>query len=151
MSNHVKGRTAKQRGNFSGRSAAPGAQIALLLLYSFGCGVGAALALLAVFAFALERFPIPLTLVGPMACVAAGAGAAVSGMGLAGRLGQKRLLCGLACGGFYAVCLALATLLRAGTLSLSGMSGTLLAVLLLGGALGGASTALRASGSARQR
>lgn len=127
-----------------------GRELPFILLRTFGCGVGSALVLLAAFAVLLEKAPIPLTMVRPFVCVAAAVGAAVSGVVLAGGIGQKKLLCGLGCGMFYALCLLAASALT-GPVALAGDNLSLLAALLAGGMLGGAISAVRAPGAATVR
>ena len=56
---------------------------AWMLVQVFAAGVGLCLLLLALAAFLLTHTPLPLHLVQPMACLAASAGAAVSGFLLA--------------------------------------------------------------------
>lgn len=118
----------------------------LALVCSFGCGTGSAVLLMAICALVFERTALPLQLVKPVACAVAGVGAMVSGAVLAGFLGRQRLLCGLGCGVFYCLCLLAATLIRAGGIALEGSNVTLLAALLLGGAAGGAFSALKSQG-----
>ena len=118
-------------------------KVPLLLALSFGTGIGAAALLLCLFAVLLWKFPVPLTLVQPMACAAAGVGAMVSGLVLAQSAGRQRLLCGLACGAFYAACLLAASALCGGEI-VSDASGAMVpAALVLGGLLGGALSAVR--------
>ena len=119
--------------------------IATALLLAFGCGVGTCMLLLALAAFLLTHTGLPLSAVRPMACMAAAVGAAVSAAVLGGRVKQKLLLCGLGCGGFYALCLMAATLLATGSLDWQGGNAMLPLALLLGGLLGGAMRALRGS------
>lgn len=114
-----------------------------ILLGSLAAGMAAGLLLLCLFAAALAKFPVPLTLVKPFACVAAAAGAMVSGLLLANGLGRQKMLCGLGCGIFYSVCLVAATVLTGYSVDLTGASATVLLALLLGGLMGGAAAALR--------
>ncbi|MDD4850256.1 MAG: TIGR04086 family membrane protein [Gemmiger sp.] len=120
----------------------------LALLYTFGCGVGSGLLLLAFFAFLFEKTSLSLTLVQPFACVAAALCSGVSGMVLASLQKEKRLLYGLCCGVFYALCALVATLLT-GPLALEGSNLTLLGALLAGGMAGGAFSALHGSAAVR--
>lgn len=113
------------------------------VLASFAGGVGVCLALLAVFALVLANTPIPLTLVRPLACLAAAAGAAVSGLILARKIGKQLLLCGLGCGAFYSLCQTAAATAFHGILPLQGAEMMLPLALLLSGTLGGALAALR--------
>lgn len=117
----------------------------LLLCGSFAGGVLTALLLLCVFAAILANTAVPLSIVKPFACAAAGIGAAVSGLILAAGIGKMKLLCGLLCGGFYLLCLILATVANGHALALDGLNVTMLSVLLLGGTLGGAAAALRSN------
>lgn len=121
---------------------------ATALILSFLGGVGAGTAFLAVSALLLAKSLLPLSLVEPLACAACGVGAGISGLVLAALLGHQRLLCGLGCGGFYALCLMLATILQGGTLQWNGSTISIAAVLLFGGMFGGALTALRAQSRA---
>ena len=67
---------------------------AWMLVQVFAAGVGLCLLLLALAAFLLTHTPLPLHLVRPMACLAASAGAAVSGFLLAGKSGGSGLYAG---------------------------------------------------------
>lgn len=125
----------------AGRSQTP--RLPLLLLGSFAAGAGVLVLLLGIFAMALLRLPVPLTLVKPFACVAAAAGAAASGLTLAKGLGRQKMLCGLACGLFYSLCLLGGTLLAGQAPDWSAAAFTVPAALLLGGVMGGAAAALR--------
>lgn len=121
------------------------------LILSFVGGVGAGTAFLAVSAMLLTKALLPLSLVEPLACAACGLGAGISGLVLAALLGHQRLLCGLGCGAFYALCLVLATVLQGGTIQWNGGSLSIAAILLFGGMFGGALTALRAQSRAPER
>lgn len=125
------------------KTAGPGRGLVPAMLLSFGCGSGAAMLLLAAFAFALERFSLPLAAVQPMAVAAVWVGAAVSGWVLGSRLGRLRLLCGVACGVFYCLCLAAAGLVLAGTVDYRTVNLAVPIALLLGGLAGGTLSALR--------
>ena len=112
---------------------------AWMLAQVFAAGAGLCLLLLALCALLLTHTPLPLHLVRPMACLAAAAGAALSGYLLAGKIGRQRLICGLVCGAFYSLCLLAAAILVHGV-----PSDTMLPLaLLLGGALGGALSAVK--------
>ena len=102
-------------------------------------------ALLALFALLLANTPLPLALVRPLACLAASAGAACSGYVLARQTGSRMLLCGLACGAFYAACQLAAVLLRNGGMADPGSDVMLPIALVLSGVLGGSAAALRAA------
>jgi putative membrane protein, TIGR04086 family/integral membrane protein, TIGR04097 family len=91
----------------------------------------------------LTHTPLPLHLVQPMACLAASAGAAVSGFLLAGKIGRQRFVCGLICGAFYALCLLAAAFLVHGVPSWTRSDAMLPLALLLGGTLGGALSAIK--------
>ena len=104
---------------------------------------GLCLLLLALAAFLLTHTPLPLHLVRPMACLAASAGAAISGFLLAGKIGRQRFVCGLICGAFYALCLLAAAFLVHGVPSWTRSDAMLPLALLLGGTLGGAFSAIR--------
>ena len=106
---------------------------AWMLVQVFAAGVGLCLLLL----------PLPLHLVQPMACLAASAGAAVSGFLLAGKIGRQRFVCGLICGAFYALCLLAAAFLVHGVPSWTRSDAMLPLALLLGGTLGGALSAIK--------
>ena len=116
---------------------------AWMLVQVFAAGVGLCLLLLALAAFLLTHTPLPLHLVQPMACLAASAGAAVSGFLLAGKIGRQRLVCGLICGAFYALCLLAAAFLVHGVPSWTRSDAMLPLALLLGGTLGGALSAIK--------
>ena len=116
---------------------------AWLLVQVFAAGVGLCLLLLALAAFLLTHTPLPLHLVQPMACLAASAGAAVSGFLLAGKIGRQRFVCGLICGAFYALCLLAAAFLVHGVPSWTRSDAMLPLALLLGGTLGGALSAIK--------
>ena len=116
---------------------------AWMLVQVFAAGVGLCLLLLALAAFLLTHTPLPLHLVRPMACLAASAGAAVSGFLLAGKIGRQRLVCGLICGVFYALCLLAAAFLVHGVPSWTRSDAMLPLALLLGGTLGGALSAIK--------
>lgn len=114
-----------------------------MLVQVFAAGVGLCLLLLALAAFLLTHTPLPLHLVQPMACLAASAGAAVSGLLLAGKIGRQRFVCGLICGAFYALCLLAAAFLVHGVPSWTRSDAMLPLALLLGGTLGGALSAIK--------
>ena len=109
---------------------------AWMLVQVFAAGVGLCLLLLALAAFLLTHTP-------PMACLAASAGAAVSGFLLAGKIGRQRFVCGLICGAFYALCLLAAAFLVHGVPSWTRSDAMLPLALLLGGTLGGALSAIK--------
>ena len=109
---------------------------AWILVQVFAAGVGLCLLLLA-------HTPLPLHLVRPMACLAASAGAAISGFLLAGKIGRQRFVCGLICGAFYALCLLAAAFLVHGVPSWTRSDAMLPLALLLGGTLGGALSAIK--------
>lgn len=131
--------------NRSGRTSRLHSQSApvLALVQVFSAGAGLCLFLLAVSAFLLTHAPLPLHLVRPMACLAAAAGTALSGYLLAGKIGRQRLVCGLVCGSFYALCLLAAALLTHGVPSWTRSDTMLPLALLLGGTLGGAVSAIK--------
>ena len=116
---------------------------AWMLVQVFAAGVGLCLLLLALAAFLLTHTPLPLHLVRPMACLAASAGAAISGFLLAGKIGRQRFVCGLICGAFYALCLLTAAFLVHGVPSWTRSDVMLPLALLLGGTLGGALSAIK--------
>lgn len=113
------------------------------VLAAFAGGVGLCLVLLAIFALVLAHTSVPLTLVRPLACLAAAAGAAVSGLMLARKMGKRLLLCGLGCGTFYSLCQMAAATVFHGVPPLQGSDMMLPLALLLSGTLGGALAALR--------
>ena len=117
-------------------------QWAVNLLRAFLWGTGTALLLLAGGAAAFAAFPIPSILVRPAACLIAGTAAAVSGLTLARQTGHCRLLCGLGCGIFYALCLICASAVS-GELVWDEAAFALLGVLACSGMLGGTIAALR--------
>lgn len=116
---------------------------AWILVQVFAAGVGLCLLLLALAALLLTHTPLPLHLVRPMACLAAAAGAALSGALLASKIGRQRLICGLACGAFYSLCLLAAAVLAHGMPSWTRSDTMLPLALLLGGTLGGALSAVK--------
>ena len=122
-------------------TSAKGPAAALLLCFAGGAAAGSLL--LAFSALLLAHTPLPLAAAWPMACLSAAAGAAVSGNLLAKAAGRQPLLCGLACGGFYVLCLAGAALVQNGTLNWQGSGAMLPIALLLGGCLGGSLQAVR--------
>ena len=97
---------------------------------------------LALFAALLANTPLPLTLVRPLACAAASAGAALSGFLLARKLKKQMLLCGLGSGAFWAACQSVAAIAMSGQDLLQGGNLMLPIALLLGGILGGALAAV---------
>ena len=105
-----------------------------LLIKSFGCGVGTAILL---FALAAQIF----------AHTALSLGAVLSGLVLANGIAQKRLLCGVSVGVFYALCLSLTTALSGKPLVFDHVNLALLAALLFGGTAGGVLSALGAVGN----
>ena len=114
-----------------------------MLVQVVAAGAGVCAVLLALAALLLTYTPLPLHLVQPMACLAAAAGAAVSGALLAGKVKRQRLLCGAGCGLFYALCLLAASIAAHGLPAWSRSDTMLPLALLLGGALGGAVSALQ--------
>ena len=116
---------------------------AWILVQVFAAGVGLCLLLLALAAVLVTHTPLPLHLVRPMACLAAAAGAALSGALLAGKIGRQRLICGLACGAFYSLCLLAAAVLAHGMPNWTRSDTMLPLALLLGGTLGGALSAVK--------
>ena len=111
-----------------------------------GCLLGGSagcLALLALFALLLAKTPIPLAAARPMGCLAAAAGAGISGYLLARKMKRRALLCGMGAGIFYALCLAAAAWLQDGAVHWQGANAMLPLALLLGGCFGGAATALK--------
>ena len=111
-----------------------------LLIKSFGCGVGTAILLFAHTALSLE-------LVKPATCASVAVGAVLSGLVLANGIAQKRLLCGVSVGVFYALCLSLTTALSGKPLVFDHVNLALLAALLFGGTAGGVLSALGAAGN----
>ena len=118
-----------------------------LLVKSFGCGAGAAILLFALAAQVFAHTALSLELVKPVACASVAVGTVLSGLVLANGIAQKRLLCGMAVGAFYAVCLVLATALSCKPLVLDHMNLALLGALLFGGTAGGVLSALGAAGN----
>ncbi len=112
-------------------------------LLAFAGGTAVCVLLLALFALILAHTPLPLSLVRPLACLGAAAGAAVSGLLLAKKLGKQYLLCGLGCGFFYSVCQIAAAVAAGGALPARSADLMLPVALLLSGTLGGALAALR--------
>lgn len=122
-----------------------GQNLVWVIVRAFLGGFVATLILLMIGAAAFARFPIPGDLVRPVACTIAGVGAALSGMLLAKGIGRQRLLCGLASGAFYSLCIAGASALKGG-FAFEQRAIALICMLLLTGMLGGTLTALRPSG-----
>lgn len=122
-----------------------GQNLVWVVVRAFLGGFVATLILLVIGAAAFARFPIPGELVRPVACTIAGVGAALSGMLLAKGIGRQRLLCGLASGAFYSLCIAGASALKGG-FAFEQRAIALICMLLLTGMLGGTLTALRPSG-----
>lgn len=151
MSDKVKAKpnraVAKRRRANAGKRPAstPASRAVKACTLSFAAGVALCAALLALFALLLANTPLPLALVRPLACLAASAGAACSGYVLARRTGSRMLLCGLACGAFYAACQLAVVLLRNGGMADPGSDVMLPIALVLGGVLGGSAAALRAA------
>lgn len=116
-----------------------------LLIKSFGCGVGTAILLFALAAQIFAHTALSLELVKPATCASvAVVGAVLSGLVLANGIAQKRLLCGVSVGVFYALCLSLTTALSGKPLV---FDLALLAALLFGGTAGGVLSALGAVGN----
>lgn len=122
-----------------------GRNLVWVVVRAFLGGFAATLILLMIGAAAFARLPIPGDLVRPVACTIAGVGAAFSGMLLAKGIGRQRLLCGLASGVFYSLCIAGASALK-GEFAFEQRAIALICMLLLTGMLGGTLTALRPSG-----
>lgn len=122
-----------------------GRNLVWVVVRAFLGGFAATLILLMIGAAAFARFPIPGDMVRPVACAIAGVGAAFSGMLMAKGIGRQRLLCGLASGAFYSLCIAGASALK-GEFAFEQRAIALVCMLLLTGMLGGTLTALRPSG-----
>ena len=118
-----------------------------LLIKSFGCGVGTAILLFALAAQIFAHTARSLELVKPAACASVAVGAVLSGLVLANGIAQKRLLCGVSVGVFYALCLSLTTALSGKPLVFDHVNLALLAALLFGGTAGGVLSALGAVGN----
>lgn len=108
-------------------------------------GLLTTLALLCLFALLFSRLPLPLGLIGPLACVSAALGAAASGFFLASHRKDRKLFYGLMFGLFYALCMAAGGLLAGHSLTFQGNDLTQLAAVVIGGTAGGAAAALRQS------
>lgn len=106
-------------------------------------GILTTLALLCLFALLFSRLPLPLTLIGPFACVSAALGAAASGFFLASHRKDRKLLYGLMFGLFYAFCMAGGGFLAGHSLMFQGNDLTQMIAVLIGGTTGGAAAALR--------
>ena len=118
-----------------------------LLIKSFGCGVGTAILLFALAAQIFAHTALSLELVKPATCASVAVGAVLSGLVLANGIAQKRLLCGVSVGVFYALCLSLTTALSGKPLVFDHVNLALLAALLFGGTAGGVLSALGAVGN----
>ncbi len=114
---------------------------------SFGCGVGTAILLFALAAQIFAHTALSLELVKPATCASVAVGAVLSGLVLANGIAQKRLLCGVSVGVFYALCLSLTTALSGKPLVFDHVNLALLAALLFGGTAGGVLSALGAVGN----
>ena len=90
---------------------------------------------------------LSLELVKPATCASVAVGAVLSGLVLANGIAQKRLLCGVSVGVFYALCLSLTTALSGKPLVFDHVNLALLAALLFGGTAGGVLSALGAVGN----
>ncbi len=112
-----------------------------LLIKSFGCGVGTAILLFALAAQIFAHTALSLELVKPATCASVAVGAVLSGLVLANGIAQKRLLCGVSVGVFYALCLS------GKPLVFDHVNLALLAALLFGGTAGGVLSALGAVGN----
>ena len=112
-----------------------------LLIKSFGCGVGTAILLFALAAQIFAHTALSLELVKPATCASVAVGAVLSGLVLANGIAQKRLLCGVSVGVFYALCLSLTTALSGKPLVFDHVNLALLAALLFGGTAGGVTAA----------
>lgn len=123
-------------------SAGAGETIVRAILIAFSGGAVLCAALLAVFALLLSNTPLPITLVRPLACMAAASGAALSGFLLAKIMRKQLLLCGFGCGAFWAACQSLAAIALNGQNLLQGGNLMLPIALLFGGVLGGALAAV---------
>ena len=102
------------------------------------------------FALAAQIFAhtaLSLELVKPATCASVAVGAVLSGLVLANGIAQKRLLCGVSVGVFYALCLSLTTALSGKPLVFDHVNLALLAALLFGGTAGGVLSALGAVGN----
>lgn len=126
------------------RTESGGAMLLRAAVIAFAGGAGVCLLLLALFALLLTYAPVPLTLVRPLACAAAAAGAFVSAWVFATRVRRQRLLCGLCCGVFYAACQLAAAWAVNGSLPAGSGALMLPLVLLCSGVAGGALAAVRA-------
>ena len=116
-----------------------------LLIKSFG--VGTAILLFALAAQIFAHTALSLELVKPATCASVAVGAVLSGLVLANGIAQKRLLCGVSVGVFYALCLSLTTALSGKPLVFDHVNLALLAALLFGGTAGGVLSALGAVGN----
>ena len=126
------------------RTESGAAMLLRAAVIAFAGGAGVCLLLLALFALLLTYAPVPLTLVRPLACAAAAAGAFVSAWVFAARVRRQRFLCGLGCGVFYAVCQMTAAWAVNGSLPAGSDAMMLPLALLCSGVAGGALAAVRA-------
>lgn len=149
----MKSQTIHQRISPTRRPKGPANQNTrwiLRILRSFLLGVGVCMALLCAIAWLFERTTLPLTLVRPAACLAAAIGVYISSMDLARACTSYKLLIGLACGGFYCLCLFMAALIAGGFPIPDSGNLSLAAAVLLSGTAGGATAALRQPASSRR-
>lgn len=124
------------------RRSGTGHGLGWAVLRSFVCGMATAGGLLCVLALVFAKTTLPLVLVTPAACCSVAVGAFASGMSMGLALPKWRLLGGIGCGGFYAVCLLLAVMIAGSRPVLGDTNLSLLTALLLGGTAGGAAAAL---------
>ena len=99
--------------------------------------MGTAILLFALAAQIFAHTALSLELVKPATCASVAVGAVLSGLVLANGIAQKRLLCGVSVGVFYALCLSLTTALSGKPLVFDHVNLALLAALLFGDRLNG--------------
>lgn len=142
MEKTIKNRAPRKAAQMQGAKRAKRMPPAAAVAASALCGAAVTVALLCLFALVYEKLFLPLQLVRPLACVAAGMGAGVSGLVLAGLIRCKKLLCGAGCGLLFAACAALATVLAGCEPVVNNANLAFLLLLLAAGTTGGAVSAL---------
>lgn len=122
-------------------------KLSFAILRSFLAGVGSASLILCLLSLVFANSNLPLNLLTPAACVAAAVGSFVSGLVLSCSVMRYRLLMGIACGTFYCLCAAAASLMSARIPAVNEENLSLLTVLMLGAVAGSAAGALHKGGN----
>ena len=146
-----KGSPGRRRIRPTVRGSSPQRKLCLAVIRGFLAGAGTVTLMLCALSVAFANTNLPLSWIGPAACVAAACGSFVSGLVLSHGVERFRLLSGLACGVFYCLCAIGAGLLSARMPTADGRNLSLMAVLMLGAVAGSAAGALRKGGSHTER